>query len=71
MGDCWAIKQGDKVKIAPLIVFQLEVQEDQGDHAGVGHMDGPRAVSVVAVLLRVSWTGDDTGQTSEDPTTHV
>lgn len=58
--DCRAIKQGDKVKITSLIVFQLEVQEDQGDYAGVGHMDGPRAVGIVAVLLRVAWTGDCT-----------
>lgn len=60
MGDCRAIKQGDKVKITPLVVFQLEVQEDQGDHAGFGHVDGPGAVSVVAVLQRVAWTGDHT-----------
>lgn len=60
VGDCRAIKQGDKVKITSLIVFQLEVQEDQSEYAGVGHMDGPRAVSIVAVLLGVAWTGDFT-----------
>lgn len=58
VGDCWAIKQRNKVKITSLIVFQLEVQEDQRDYAGVGYMDGPRAVGIVAVLLRVTWTGD-------------
>lgn len=60
VGDRWAIKQGDKVKITPLVVFQLEVQEDQGDHTVVGYMDRPRAVGIVAVLLRVAWTGDNT-----------
>lgn len=53
-----AVKQGDKVKVTALVVLQLEVQEDQGDHAAVGHTDGPRAVGVVAVLLRIAWTGD-------------
>lgn len=60
VGDCRAVKQGDKVKITSLVVFQLEVQEDQGDHAGVGHVDGPGAVGIVAVLLGVAWTGDYT-----------
>lgn len=60
VGDCWAIKHGNKVKITSLIVFQLEVQKYQGDHTGVGHVDGPRAVGIVAVLLRVAWTGDYT-----------
>lgn len=60
VGYCWAIKQGDKVEITSLIVFQLEVQKDQGDYAGVRHMDGPRAVCVVAVLPRIAWTGDFT-----------
>lgn len=60
VSDCRAIKQGNKVKITSLIVFQLEVQEDQGDCAGVGYMDSPRAVGIVAVLLRVAWTGDFT-----------
>lgn len=59
MGDCRAIKHSNKVKITSLIVFQLEVQEDQGDHTGVGHVDGPRAVGIIAVLLRVAWTGDN------------
>lgn len=58
VGDRRAVKQGDKVKVTSLIVLQLEVQEDQGDHAAVGHTDDPRAVGVVAVLLGVAWTGD-------------
>lgn len=71
VGDRRAVKQGDKVKITSLIVFQLEVQEDQGDHAGVGHVDGPGAVGVVVVLLRVARTGDYTGQACEDSATHI
>lgn len=58
VGDRRAVKQGDKVKVTSLVVLQLEVQEDQGDHAAVGHTDGPRAVCVVAVLLGIAWTGD-------------
>lgn len=64
MGDRGAVKQGDKVEIAPVVVFQLEVQEDQSDDARVGHADGPRAVGVVAVLQRVTWARDFTRQTS-------
>lgn len=58
MGDCRAIKQGNKVEMTSLVVFQLEVQEDQGDHTVVGHADGPRAVGIVAVLMRVARAGD-------------
>lgn len=60
VGDCWPIEQGNKVKVTTFIVLQLKIQEDQGDHTAIGDMDGPGAVSVVAVLLRVAWTGDYT-----------
>lgn len=64
VGDRRAIKQGDKVEVAALVVFQLKVQEDQRNHAGVGHADGPGAVGVIVVLQRVTWTRDFTRQTS-------
>lgn len=64
VGDCRAVKQGNKVEVAALVVFELEVQKDQRDHAGVGHADGPGAVGVVVVLQRVTWARDFTRQTS-------
>lgn len=59
VGDCWPIEQGNKVKVTSLVVLKLEVLENQGDNTHVWHMDCPGAVCVVAVLLRVAWTGDN------------
>lgn len=68
---CRTVEQCDVVKVTAFVILQLEVEEDQSDGAAVGHVDRPRALGIITVLVRIPWAGNLTRESRQHAATRI